>query len=306
MPSENDFKVDFFLAGFPKCGTTSIADYLCKHPNICFSIYKEPGYFLPQNWSGSQRYILSLKNYKKQFTQNSQTKLSGEGSTFYIYSREAIENIANHNPSAKLIFVVRNPIEQIQSLHSHRKRNPRMKVSSLETEWNTQEEQGIEFHIFPSYKEGALQGKYLAQVFDIFPKEQILILILDDLKKSPQKTYDQILNFLELLPHTLPTHKKQNERREFKNGWSGQAGRILIKAVQNPALNRVMIRTKQLLGVRDFKIRSTIERVTMNKEKQTPLSPEFHKQMKEAFQEDVQLLGKLTSRDLSGWLKKDC
>ena len=110
-----DFKVDFFIAGAPKCGTSSLAHYLSQHPQVCFSTPKEPGYFAFNH--PESRLAETEKEYRKSFTCTKKYKqLKGEGSTIYLYSGEAFKKIMAHNENAKIILLLRNPIDLAYSL----------------------------------------------------------------------------------------------------------------------------------------------------------------------------------------------
>jgi hypothetical protein len=106
----------FFIVGAPKSGTTALAVYLQDHPMVCFSEDKEPQYFaldLP-----GQRLVTDEAQYLAFFHPSETNKIAGEASVFYLYSKVAIQNIAKFDQNAKLIVMLRNPIDIVHSFHA--------------------------------------------------------------------------------------------------------------------------------------------------------------------------------------------
>ena len=111
-------KPNFFLIGGPKCGTTSLQEYLAQNPKIFMCTPKEPCYFdsdLP--WPDSPK---TEREYMRLFENANDSHMAvGEASTNYLYSAVAVEKILRFNPCAKFIVMVRNPIDMAISLHSY-------------------------------------------------------------------------------------------------------------------------------------------------------------------------------------------
>ena len=114
--STPSFFPDFFVVGFPRCGTTSLCAYLAAHPAICFSKPKEPHYF--SNLGGSAGGDLQRDYIDRCFAHRRPEHLrAGEGSVSYLYSPEAIERILSIQPRARFIAMVRNPLDMLLSYH---------------------------------------------------------------------------------------------------------------------------------------------------------------------------------------------
>ena len=108
---------NLFILGAPKCGTTSLYTYLREHPNIFFSHIKGPHYFATD--FENYRSVKTKVDYANLFSEaNAQHSIIGEASVLYLYSENAIKGIYNDNPNAKLIIMLRNPIEVVQSWHA--------------------------------------------------------------------------------------------------------------------------------------------------------------------------------------------
>ncbi len=107
-------KTDIFIVGAPKCGTTSLARYLNDHPNIFLSEPKEPSYFSTDIKSHT---IATLTEYNGCFSGAKNGQLLLDASPWYLFSKDAAVNIKAYNPDAKIIIMLRNPVDMIYSLH---------------------------------------------------------------------------------------------------------------------------------------------------------------------------------------------
>src|SRR5665647_751711 len=105
---------DFFIVGAPKCGTTAMNNYLAQHPDV-FMAQKEIHYF------GSDlkmRVKVSESEYLNYFQNAEEKKLIGEASVWYLFSEKAAAEIKAFSPQAKIIIMLRDPIDVLHSLHS--------------------------------------------------------------------------------------------------------------------------------------------------------------------------------------------
>jgi hypothetical protein len=180
-------KPNFFIIGAARSGTTSIYAYLDQHPEIFFSPVKEINFFSnPEIWKKG------FKWYERHFKKANGVKAVGEASTSYTVSpflKEAPQRIFDYSPDAKLIYIVRDPINRLISHYMHRanrgfeKRSFSAVIKNLENE------------------PAAWQGKYnyqLTEFLKLFNRENILILTFDDFHQSPQKMVRNVFNFLDV------------------------------------------------------------------------------------------------------------
>lgn len=108
-------KPDFFIAGAPKCGTIAMCAYLAQNPNIFIPRNTEPNFFA-SDLTG-KRTIRTEAEYLNLFRDGG-GKLCGEGSTWYLFSKRAAKEIYDFNPDAKIIIMLREPVEFLRSLHN--------------------------------------------------------------------------------------------------------------------------------------------------------------------------------------------
>lgn len=199
---KKDFiKPNLIIPGFPKSGTSSLFDYINKHPQV-FGKKKEP-----HTYSIQQHYIRRFDpEYENSFANLyagvSNEKYILEASTSYMITKPVAERIARDTPNCKLIIVARDPIERIFS-HFNWLRSLKLVDKSFKKEikeWN-QKPFNIDVHFYGNYKnyvESSKYGQQLKNYLKYFSKEQICFFSLEELKAEPQKTLNQVWDFLEI------------------------------------------------------------------------------------------------------------
>ncbi|HEW92137.1 MAG TPA: sulfotransferase [Thermotogaceae bacterium] len=296
---------NFFIVGAPKSGTTALSVFLSEHPQIFFSDPKEPEYFAkdlkkPQNWLCGN----DFDEYQKLFeSANEKHLVVGEGSVMYMFSKTAIREIYNFNPEAKLIIIVRNPLDLAYSFHEHLRFDFEEDQGDFAKAWALQEKRkkglnlpkNIRNPSYLQYGEVAMLGNQVEKVFNIFPSNQIKIIVYDDFIKSNRKEYLKVLKFLGVQDDNRKEFNRYNERLNHK--WRGLSvfRRKLPKGMQNfiRVLNENL--TKLPYGERfGFTNRTKINR--------KPLPQSLKREMSDFFRDDVKKLSKIIKRDLNYWL----
>ncbi len=109
---------DFMIIGAPKCGTTSLFEYLCGHPNVARPRRKEIHYF-------DERFERGLAWYRRHFPLVEKPQITGEATTAYLFAKNTPARAAALVPDAKLIAVLRDPVRRVISHYWHNKRRRR-------------------------------------------------------------------------------------------------------------------------------------------------------------------------------------
>src|SRR5215469_4673603 len=109
----------FFIIGAANSGTTSLYGWLKQHPEIFMPALKEPHYFSQIRPSYEQRYLRTYvtdsRAYLKLFCRGACSRAIGEASPSYLFDREAPLRIRSVVPHAKIIVLLRDPLERAQS-----------------------------------------------------------------------------------------------------------------------------------------------------------------------------------------------
>ncbi len=172
--------INFIGIGAQKSGTSWAYTCLYDHPEVCAPI-KEIHFFSRPRWSEGREW------YERHFGACGAGKLTGEFSTSYLYSKEAPERIHSLYPDVKLIAILRNPIDRAYSQY-------RNAIKAGEIEESVPFEQFMKDE--PSTTE---QGRYyeqLEQYLKYFKREQMLVLIYEDIRKDPVAFMSGIYKFL--------------------------------------------------------------------------------------------------------------
>ncbi|WP_305908383.1 sulfotransferase [Methylomarinum sp. Ch1-1] len=203
---------DFFIMGFPKCGTTSLYNYLIQHPEVMKADGKEQWYFSTFPIEPIEyykfRYPFRIDKFIHKTIKNRQLLL-GDGTPDYIFREKSIKLIKSTAPNAKIIILVRNPIKRSYSYYKHEKRACRInqKFEQLvQYEYNMFKKKGILLHenlySHPQLKDtfllGSIYSEYLEILLKYFDINQILLIDSETLFNEPKTTYKEALHFLEL------------------------------------------------------------------------------------------------------------
>lgn len=180
-------KPSFIVIGAAKAGTTSLCGLLSQHPEINFSEPKEPRFF-----SEDSLYSQGWSWYESCFQTNPQASHAGEGSVHYSMCTlfpNAASRIAAALPEAKLIYMVRHPLERIVSHWRmyDRSADPKFKGFNLDV-------------LDPSYRANLIDAsKYWLQLGvyrDYFPEQQIKVIFFEDFIQNQQQIIHECWDFL--------------------------------------------------------------------------------------------------------------
>lgn len=191
---------DFLIIGAAKCGTSSLYAYLKNHPQMVMPFKKELSFF-------SVHYDRGMDGYLSHFpvVGDRPEFLTGEADPNYFYLPYVAERIAKHLPHAKLILLLRNPVDRAVSWYHHMVRSgceTRLFAEVIEADLQTYSTATAENL---SYQGGyVLRGLYLDKIkrwLSLFPSERLLILRSEDLFLDPQAATQQTFEFLGLPFH---------------------------------------------------------------------------------------------------------
>ncbi len=223
---------NFFIVGKPKAGTTALHQLLAQHPDIFMSSFKEPHHFhLEHAQAGAARNrgmsglaFADRDKYLELFKDATDEKIVGESSTGYLYSKSAAQEIAKFNPDAKILMVLREPVDFMHSFHSQLLRSANENEPDFRAALNLEEsrKKGKNIPFTATYPENLLyidQAHYANQVkrfFDAFDSRNIKVCIYEDLRADNLRIFREILEFLEVDPEFTPEFKDINETRRVR------------------------------------------------------------------------------------------
>ena len=284
-----------------KAATTSLYTYLKQHPDIFMPKVKEPMFF--NNYQQDNKYVVkgakeqkitTLKEYKSLFDEVKIEPAIGEASPSYIYNEEAAALIKEEISDVKIIAVLRQPVERAYSNFLHAKRAGKEAENEFSKAFELEEERKISnWSPLYHYKSKGFYFKQLQRYFKLFPKENIKILLFEDVVKSPIESTQEIFKFLGINVDFRPdTSKKTNVSGKPK----GILGWFLMKLRYYNLLPNIQL-SKYLP---QFVMRLLFKAVY---EKPERLDEQLKKELTEKYYKaDILQLEKLIEKDLSHWL----
>ncbi len=218
---------NFFIVGAAKCGTTSLYHYLRQHPDVFmpysreqFWQYKEPNFFCNEliAWNGLK--IENLDDYLALFASPGRARRIGEASALNLYSKTAAQRIAAFNPQAKIIIMLRNPIEMMKSWHHDCLRWGHEVERKFEAAVALEEERRVGNSYpkgsgYPScllYRNMATFSPQVKRYIDAFGRSSVGIWLLEEMSVSPQRTFREIAEFLEVDTSFVPSFDVHNRK----------------------------------------------------------------------------------------------
>jgi hypothetical protein len=212
---------DFLIIGAQKAGTTALYAYLRRHPAITGPSWKEVSYFDRHYGRGEAWYRGNFPNRVR-----ARGKLVGEASPSYIFHPLGPERVKALVPEARLVALVRNPVDRALSHYHHEValgREPLPFEDALDAEEKRLRGEEERLAADPSYFSRAWwshayksRGRYAEQLerwLAAFPREQLLILPSEDLGGEPERTHARVLDFLGAAPHRLDAYPRVYERQ---------------------------------------------------------------------------------------------
>ncbi|HEY6788486.1 MAG TPA: sulfotransferase [Trebonia sp.] len=297
---------DFLVAGVPKAGTTALHAALSRHPGLYLSEIKEPKFFLtdgpPPTRGGPgdaityREHVWQRDKYEALFEPGPPGTLRGEATPLYLYDRDAMRRIRDLIPGARLIVIIRDPVERAHSNWAH------LWSAGLEPIGDfvracAQEQRRIEagWASFWHYTGLGKYGEQLQHVYTLFPREQVLVIRYRLLADDPASTLDRICAFLGVETGLLGEIPRENVTAHPEHTLSHRAVAVGMRATD--AVGRLLPSTA------GAGVTSRIERFLQrgNRQRQ-PLDWQQREALLPQFRQDIRLLEEVLGEDFSDWL----
>ncbi|MDX1546899.1 MAG: sulfotransferase [Rhodothermales bacterium] len=302
----------FFIVGNSKAGTTALQRFLRAHPGVFMCRPKEPNYFASDFCRdpdpGGSFHPRSEADYLALFDDARPDQLCGEASACYLYSREAARALHAFAPDARLLVMLREPVDFLYSYFLQLRKNPITEGESepdfrtalaLEDErrQGRQIPPGCLLPEFLFYSERVKYAEHLERLFEHFDRRQVKIILYDDFRADNAAVYRDVLDFLGLDPSFEPDFQTHNpgavlrsKRRQrllrrlaFGEGWAAPLHAVVTRLVPQ-APRRALVRWIRQRWV--FKPKEALD-------------PALVRELKGRFRPEVVRLSELLGRDLT-------
>jgi len=297
----------FLLIGAMKAGTTALYQACDQHPEIYMSPIKEPNFFafaeeppsfkapLDREEGGiNDKTISDPTVYKRLFDGAEPGQARGEASHTTLYWPQSPANIQTYAPNAKLIAVLRNPVERAYSEYLHFVRDGYESLEQFEDALDAESDRIAAQWAFGRYVDRGRYYEQLRRFYDQFDPSQIRVYLFQELCRQPQVLVRDLYSFIGV----DPTFEPDLSRRVNKSG------------VPKSRLLQTTLATLQSFGsvVRPILPESLVDAVlslrNANLEKPA-LKSSTQARLIEMYRDDVRSLEELLDRDLSHWLQED-
>jgi len=290
-PVNREITTPSFICGAPKAGTTSLYRYLAQHPDVCASNPKETGFFYDGDRRGNHE--KGIEWYMKEhFSHYGGEEVFIEASPEYMLHEKTPEMIAEHFEDARLIFLLRDPVER---LYSHFRfevnlgyRPPTEDLSQLIRDIGSEDRNFV--------VELGMYYDQLKRYERFFSEDQMLAVLFKDITDNTDDVVEECFEHLGVLAENakLSTNKfyKKTSNIKHKNLYK------LMYRLWEPLRDRLSEEAlNQLFGVR-----SAIREIFFQSGHEKPeLSPADRKYLADLYSDSNARLEEWLDRDLSHW-----
>ncbi len=297
---------NFLILGTAKAGTSSVYAYLKQHPGVFLSPTTELNFFAHEGADlnfrgpGDLKYlwddslVSTFEDYCRQFEGVGQEPAAGEVSTHNLYSERAPALIKRHVPNAKMIAILRNPVDRAFSAFSHMVRDGREETSDFR-EALAREPARIRENWEPlwHYKAMGFYGAQLTRYYETFDAAQIRVYTYDKLVAQPLEVIQDIFEFIGVSADFVPDMSEKYNVSLVPR--SPQLQKLMTnKSVVRSALGS-LLPSETRARARNYIMERNLTRLRLN--------PAIRRELTEVFRDDIGLLQRLLDQDLSHWLK---
>ena len=256
---------------------------------------------------GPQFYRRDAAAYLAEFEAGGEGRVLGESSVWYLCSERAAAEIKVFSPEARIIILLREPVEMLHSLYYQFRFDGNEHLPTFEQALAAEEERRAgklvsRQNYFPQgllYREAVRYAEQVERYFAVFGPDRVHVILYDDLAADAAAVYRDALRFLGLEVIEFPTSIAViNGNKVVKHP--------VLKAVLNePLLRSTVLALRPWLPRALFSVlqrtEARLEKLNARRAARQRLDPEVRRRLKEEFAPGVVKLGRLLGRDLSDW-----
>ena len=299
---------NFIIIGAGRAGTTSLYHYLRQDPKIFMSSIKETNFFAFQEGVGDAEAeirpptgdlfpIRRMDDYLALFAEAGDAVAVGEASPLYMYAPGTAERMKDALPEARIIAVLRNPVDRAYSSHLKYVRDGVEQRTLSEAIRDEQSSVNPKSLYGPyNYLRAGYHARNLAPYFESFPRDRIAVILFEDFARDTKTTLRQILGFLEVGTAFVPDCSAKHNSSGIPR--SPYAHHLLSNSkLAKWAKNRFAASGKSPL----ISLAVKLQNANLMK---PGLSPSLRDELTSLYRDDVTALQSIIGRDLTHWLSR--
>ncbi len=306
MANETHWKrPNFFIVGAPRAGTTSMNGYLRAYPEIFIPYIKEAHFFGADLTKRPHPFfVLDKTRYLELFAKAGGYRAVGETSVMYLYSRSAPQEIKDFSPLARIIIMLRHPVDMIYSHHAHLYWAGYEDLADFREALAAEPDRrkgrripkGANLREALFYRDTARYSQRIRRYLECFGEENVHVILYDDLRRDTAATFRQVLRFLNVTEGFTP-------KLSVSNAHKVPVIQSLMPYIQNPPPS-----IRAILGLLPHPLQLDIllkiaARNTRHT-KRPPLSAALRRNLINEFADDIKATGHLIGRNLEHWLQR--
>lgn len=277
--------------------------YLNEHPQVYMSPKKEPQFFAADVF-GHQRNVIAVDDYRRCFERADGARVVGEASTAYMVSRIAAEQIKSYSPGARILVMLRNPIDVMHALHSERLFMNTEHITDFGKAihsddarfWHAGRWKGQRV-IRPSYREVASFPSQLKRFVDVFGRDRVHVVVYDAFRSDLAAEYAKLLAFLGVDAAPRRDFIRHNANRRVRNMAAQDWLRDPPGLVRRIARTMLPTQLRRTLG-------QTLRAFNVKYEPRAAIDPALREQLQGEFAQEVEELSQMLRRDLTHWVRQ--
>lgn len=278
-----------FVVGAPKCGTTSLYMFFKEHPDVFVPKQKELHFFSFPEVSDTYyevRFVKILEEYLSYFQGAERFKAAVDVSPSYMFNELAAKRIYNFNPDARIIVLLRNPIDRAIS-HYLMDRQIGYQLSPLR-DFLTKTDENRQY--FKEYIEMGFYSNQLHRYIDVFSENQVFVILSDEMQNNENASVAKLCQFLDIREMNLPIERHNAFQGLPRNQW-------MYRVRKNGMLRRAASFLPSF-------VKTGFKQVLLDRDSKKPSFEEERAQLSEIYRDDVTNLSDLLHLDLCQlWLK---
>lgn len=287
---------NFIVIGAAKAGTTALHWYLTEHPAVFMTPTKDPSYFAygvdgegQLLWGEPEFHSFPVKSwseYERLFADTGQAVAVGEASTMYLECPQSAARIRARLPAARIICSLRHPVDRAYSdyLMYLRRRGRRLDPArdlTATSVWARPDSRWMRIGRYHAH---------LSRYYDAFPREQILVVLFDDLRRNPQGFMQDVYRILDVDPAFVPDFTTPHAAGGMPA--SAALEGVFLRSARSPVKHWVPKQTA-----------NWFRRLRTRTMRQAPALPaELRKELTGHFREEIVRTAEVIGRSLDHWL----